>query len=106
MAKLVIILTLLIILLLLHLFIVKTEEGFQVNLKPTTIKSYNDFLSFYNTFCSNWQKAIQSSVASQIQQQPLTDPSQVSSSGAPDIPKVDMNNYIAKLSFLNLTFTT
>ena len=98
MAKLVIILTLLIILLLLHLFIVKTEEGFQVNLKPTTIKSYNDFLSFYNTFCSNWQKAIQSSVASQIQQQPLTDPSQVSSSGAPDIPKVDMNNYIAKLS--------
>lgn len=98
MTKLVIIITLLTILLLLYLFIVKNEEGFQVDLKPTTIKSYNDFLSFYNTFCSNWQKSIKSAVASQIPQQPLTNPSQVNSSTAPDIPEADMNNYIAKLS--------
>jgi hypothetical protein len=76
-----------------------SKEGFQVHsLTPTTIKSYNDFLSFYNTFCSNWQKSIKSSVASQIPQEPLTDPSQVSSSTAPDIPEADMNIYIAKLS--------
>ena len=57
MTKLAIILTLVIILLLLYLVTVKNEEGFQTyTLKPTTIKSYNDFLSFYNTFCSNWQK--------------------------------------------------
>jgi hypothetical protein len=75
------------------------KEGFLAQeLKSTTIKSYNDFLLFYNTFCSNWQKSIKSSVASQIPQQPLTNPSQVSSSTAPDIPEVDMNIYIAKLS--------
>ena len=98
MTKLVIILTMLIILLLLYMVIVKNEEGFQVDLKLTTIKSYNDFLSFYNTFCSNWQKSIKSSVASQIPQQPLTSPSQVYSSTAPDIPEGDMNNYITLLS--------
>jgi hypothetical protein len=100
MTKLVIILTMIIILLLLYLYliIVKKEEGFQVDLKPTTIKSYNDFLSFYNTFCSNWQKSIKSAVASQIPQKPLTDPSQVTSSDAPDIPESDMNNYISLLS--------
>ena len=94
----IIIMTLIIILLLLYLVIVKNEEGFQVDLKPTTIKSYNDFLSFYNTFCSNWQKSIKSAVASQIPQEPLTNPSQVNSSTAPDIPDGDMNNYIVKLS--------
>ena len=99
MTKLVIILTLLIILLLFHLFNHKNEEGFLVDpLKPRTIKSYNDFLLFYNTFCANWQKSIKSAVASQIPQQPLTSPSQVNSSTAPDIPEGDMNNYIAKLS--------
>jgi hypothetical protein len=98
MTKLVIILTLLIILLLFHLFMIKNEEGFMVDLKPTTIKSYNDFLLFYNTFCANWQKSIKSAVASQIPQQPLTSPSQVNSSTAPDIPEGDMNNYIVKLS--------
>ena len=100
MTKLVIILTLvIIILLLLYMVIVKNEEGFQTyTLNPTTIKSYNDFLSFYNTFCSNWQKSIKSAVASQIPQKPLTSPSQVSSSNAPDIPEGDMNNYITLLS--------
>ena len=100
MTKLVIILTLLIILLLLILYLFTyTKEGFQVDtLKPTTIKSYKDFLSFYNTFCSNWQKSIKSAVASQIPQQPLTNPSQVNSSTSPDIPEDDINNYIVKLS--------
>jgi len=83
----------------LYFFIIKNEEGFQVDsLKPTTIKSYSNFLSFYNTFCSNWQKSINSSVASQIPQKPLTDPSQVTSSDTPDIPEGDMNNYITLLS--------
>jgi hypothetical protein len=81
------------------MFIVKDKEGFQVDsLKPTTIKSYNDYLLFYNTFCSNWQKSIKSSVASQIPQEPLTSPSQVNSGNAPEIPEGDMNNYIIKLS--------
>lgn len=98
MNKILLILLILLIMLILCLFIVKDIEGFQVDLKPSTIKSYNDFLSFYNTFCANWQKSIKSSVASQIPQKPLTSPSQVSSSNAPDIPEGDMNNYITVLS--------
>ena len=99
MNKIILILLILLIISILCLFIVKDIEGFQTyTLKPTTIKSYNDFLSFYNTFCANWQKSIKSSVASQIPQQPLTNPSQVKSSTAPDIPEGDMNNYITLLS--------
>lgn len=101
MTKLLIILSILlsILLILILCLFIDIKEGFLVNpLKPTTIKSYNDFLLFYNTFCSNWQKSIKSAVASQIPQQPLTSPSQVSSSTAPDIPEIDMNNYITLLS--------
>lgn len=99
MNKIILILLILLIISILCLFIVKDIEGFQTyTLKPTTMKSYNDFLSFYNTFCANWQKSIKSAVASQIPQKPLTSPSQVSSSNAPDIPEKDMNNYITILS--------
>jgi len=101
MTKLLIILSILLIILLLLILRLFTDikEGFLVDpLKPRTIKSYNDFLSFYNTFCSNWRKSIKSSVALEIPQKPLTNPSQVSSSNAPDIPEADMNIYIIKLS--------
>lgn len=107
MNKIVLILLILLTMLIISLFILKdknkekekNKEGFQVyELKPITIKTYNDFLSFYNTFCSNWQKSIKSSVASQIPQQPLTSPSQVNSGIVPDIPEGDMNNYISILS--------
>jgi len=92
------ILSIILLLLILRLFIDRYKEGFQNSLNPTTIKGYNDFLLFYNTFCGNWQKSIKGAVASQIIQQPLTSPSQVNSSTAPDIPEGDMNDYITKLS--------
>lgn len=92
-----ILLGLLLILVLLRLFLV--QEGFQnISLNPDVIQGYNNFLSFYNPFCDNWKKAIISSVASEIQQQPLTDPSQVTSSSAPSIPDSDLNTYINQLS--------
>jgi hypothetical protein len=98
MKVLLILLGLLIILVLLRLFVVK--EGFQDNipLNPSTIKAYNNFIEFYTIFCTNWQKAIISSVASEIPQQPLTDPSQVQSSSAPKISTEQMNQYIVTLS--------
>ena len=98
MKVLLILLGLLIILVLLRLFVV--NEGFQDNvpLNSSTIQAYNNFIAFYTPFCANWQKSIKSSVASQIPQKPLTNPSQVSSSNAPDIPEKDMNGYIAVLS--------
>lgn len=98
MSVLLILLGLLIILILLRLFIVK--EGFQDNipLNPSTVQVYNDFIAFYTPFCTNWQKAIISSVASEIQQEPLTDPSQVQTSSAPQISTEQMNQYINTLS--------
>ncbi len=92
-----ILLILLLIMISLRLFIVK--EGFVTTpLKPETIDAYNKFLVFYNTFCVNWRKAIQSSVALELPQQPLTSPSQFNSASAPTISNEDMNLYITKLS--------
>jgi hypothetical protein len=97
MTILLILLGLLIILVLLRVFVVK--EGFQdIPLNPTTVQSYSNFISFYDSFCSSWQKAIISSVASEIPQQPLTDPSQVQTSSAPQISNEQMNEYITNLS--------
>lgn len=92
-----ILLTLLFILIILRLFVVK--EGFEnTPLNPVTIQGYNNFLSFYNSFCENWRKAIISSVASEIPQQPATDPANPTAGGAPDISEKQMNDYITNLS--------
>jgi hypothetical protein len=93
-----ILLGLLFIMIILRLFIVK--EGFEsIPLNPITIQSYDKFLSFYNTFCASWKKAIESSVASEIPQQPATDPSNVTGGNkAPTISESDMNKYITTLS--------
>jgi hypothetical protein len=99
MTILLVLLGLLIILVVLRLFAEKNTEGFQnIELNPATVQGYNNFLSFYNPFCASWQKAISSSAAAEIPQQPLTDPSQVQSSAAPAISTEDMNKYITKLS--------
>ena len=97
MSYILILLVLLLIMISLHLFVVK--EGFvSTSLKPETIEIYNKFLVFYNTFCASWRKAIQSSVALELPQRPLTNPSQVNSNSAPTISDDDMNVYIIKLS--------
>jgi len=109
MTILLVLLGLLFILIILRLFV--TTEGFiskattngnGVNattnsISQETTKAYSNFLEFYNTFCANWQKAITSSVASELPQQPLTDPSQVNSSTAPNIPTSQLNLYITQL---------
>jgi len=92
-----ILLVLLLIMIFLRLFI--TKEGFvSTPLKPETVDAYNKFLIFYNTFCTNWKKAIQSGVALELPQRPLTSPSQFNSASAPSISDEDMNLYITKLS--------
>ena len=82
-------------------------EGFDtataaIPLNPDTIQGYKNFLSFYNPFCANWQKAIISSIAADTPQEPLTSPSQVSDigsgSGAATPSSSDMNTYINQLS--------
>lgn len=101
MTILLVLLGLLFILIILRLFV--TTEGFTNNTSQTTpisddtTKAYTAFLQFYNVFCSNWQKAITSSVASELPQQPLTDPSQVQTSTAPNIPTSQLNLYITQL---------
>jgi hypothetical protein len=102
MTLLLILLGLLIILVILKLFAERKEEGFEdIALNPETIQGYNNFLSFYNPFCASWDKAITSSVASEIPQQPLTDPSQVSDSGSGSSPPISADQksqFIQKLS--------
>jgi hypothetical protein len=102
MSLLLILLGLLIILVILKLFVERKEEGFEdIALNPETIQGYNNFLSFYNPFCTSWDKAITSSAASEIPQQPLTDPSQVSDSGSGSAPPISADQkaqYIKKLS--------
>jgi hypothetical protein len=102
MTILLVLLGLLFILIILRLFV--TTEGFTDSTGATTntissetTKAYTEFLQFYNTFCANWQKAITSSVAADLPQQPLTDPSQVQTSTAPSIPTSQLNLYITQL---------
>jgi hypothetical protein len=99
MTVLLVLFTLLIILIFLFHYTAAVKEGFQdIPLDASTIQAYNSFLNFYNPFCANWKKAIQTSVATEIPQQPLTDPSQVSSGSAPTISDDEMNAYIYKMA--------
>lgn len=97
-----ILLGLLFILVILKLFAEMNIEGFEdIPLNPDTIQKYKKFLSFYNPFCVNWDKAITSSTAAEIPQEPLTDPSQVSESGSGSVPSISIeqkNQYITILS--------
>jgi hypothetical protein len=91
--------SLLIILIFLFHFTASVKEGFQdIPLDASTVQAYTSFLNFYNPFCANWKKAIQSSVAAALPQQPLTSPSQVSSGSTPQISDDDMNAYIYKMA--------
>lgn len=99
MTILLILLILLIILVIIRLF--NTEyEGFEsgIPLNPTVIKDYKKFLYFYNTFCENWKKALVSSAAADITQEPLASPSDVSSSSSPTFTDQQLNVFSSKLS--------
>ena len=68
---------------------------------PVLVSTYQQFATtVYNPFLETWQKAIVSSISADQPQEPLTDPSQASSSSAtPTIPpQSEMNAYIANLS--------
>ena len=68
---------------------------------PALVTTYQQFATtVYNPFLVTWQKAIVSSISADQPQQPLTSPSQASSSsGTPKIPpQSEMNAYIANLS--------
>ncbi len=101
-----VLLTLLIILLFLFHYTASIKEGFdspppivlQQPLTPETVQAYTKFLNFYNPFCANWEKAIQTSTASEIPVVPATDPSQITGPSAPQISEAEMNAHIAKLS--------
>jgi hypothetical protein len=106
MTILLVLLTLLIILLFLFHYTAAIKEGFdspppitlQQPLSQETIQAYTQFLNLYNPFCTNWEKAIQTSTASEIPVAPATDPSQTMGPSAPQISATEMNAHIAKLS--------
>lgn len=97
----IILIVLIIILSILILRLFTVNEGFKDQsdqITDKTKKDYAEFLGNYGKFCANWQKAIESSVASEIVQKPLTDPSQIQATTSPNISDADMNNYIIQLS--------
>jgi hypothetical protein len=55
-------------------------------ISPQVAQEYNKFLEFFNQFQTNWEKAVVSSIASDIPQQPLTSPSQANTSQTPPEP--------------------
>lgn len=96
------ILCIVLILLIFRLFIF--TEGFE-DISQNTINDYNKFTQFYNQFMTNWKKAITTSIISDIPQEPLTSPSQVSSLQSSVPSQNDMNLYINTLSnTLNISF--
>ena len=106
MTILLVLLALLIILFFLFHFTAAVKEGFQAAatlapatpLSPSTVQAYTQFLNFYNSFCANWQKAVQTSTAATIPQQPATDPTQIQGPQAPQISDAEMNAHITALS--------
>jgi hypothetical protein len=81
------------------LYYICQTEGFEDIIDPSLIEKYTKFVSFYNPFLVNWEKAIVTSIALDTPIQPLTDPSQVGSKVAPfkGPTRVEINTYIQKL---------
>jgi len=100
---------LIIFILLLIIIIIKLinekKEGFEnVNeitnesLNPSFIQSYKQFVNFYNPFLKNWEKAIITAASQEVQQPPLENPQQQSTSKPPTISRIEQNVYISNLS--------
>ena len=74
-----------------------TTEAFVDNLE----KEYDDFLKFYYPFCKIWKQAIETSIAVNITQVPLTNPKQafaLDASPAPLFTIEQINSHILELS--------
>jgi len=81
-------------------------EGFQTQeLDPAFLKSYKQFVLFYNTFLPNWEKAVMTSMSMNAPPKELTDPSQTSNATASTPSRKALNAYIKQLSATsNTTF--
>ena len=93
MTVLLVLLTLIFLMTILRLFLQSQSriELFQnqptnTEIDPKVAQDYGSFLKFFNQFQTNWEKAVVSSIASDTPQQPLTSPSQVSTSQTPQEP--------------------
>ncbi len=104
-----ILLCIVLILLVLRLFTVnrkKYKEGFyqekHKQIPPDVEKLYKQFIDFYNPFIQQWGQSIQTAIASNTTQQPLTSPSQVQQiNPSQKISKketTELNEYITQLS--------
>lgn len=75
-------------------------EGFQSKeLDPAFLESYQKFISFYNSFLPNWEKAVMTSMSMNAPPPAaLTDPSQSSNAVASKPSQAKLNAYIKQLS--------
>ena len=100
MTILLVLLSIILIILVLRLFIIK--EGFEntTNLSKEFINEYTKFATFYNTFLTNWENAIITSIVSDKPQEPLESPTDVSSQQVQQSQpsRTEINTYITNLS--------
>jgi hypothetical protein len=99
-----ILLILLFFLVVLHLSTQSTirAEGFDINpppLSPTVLDAYQRFVDFYNPFLVNWEKALTTAVSLDIPVAPMATPdSPAPPSSPPPITRIQMNEYVNRLS--------
>jgi len=75
-----------------------TTEGFEEPpIDPKIEEKYQKFMSFYNPFLTDWEKAVVTSIGLDTPVKPLTDPSQTSSATFQTPTRIEMNNHIKKM---------
>ena len=73
-------------------------EGFEdLPIDPKVEKKYKQFMSFYNSFLVDWEKAIVTSIGLDTPVKELTSPDAISSATFKAPTRNEMNNYINKL---------
>jgi hypothetical protein len=73
-------------------------EGFDdTPIDPKVEQKYQQFVSFYNPFLVNWEKAMVTSIGLDTPVKPLTDPSDVSNATFKTPSRTEINDHIKKL---------
>ena len=73
-------------------------EGFEdAPIDPKVEEKYKKFVSFYNPFLVDWEKAIVTSIGLDTPVKPLTNPGDTSSATLKAPTRTEMNNYIKKM---------
>lgn len=86
------------VILLLHIRIEEGWEDKKAGMDPMLVQRYQIFQEFYNPFLVNWEKAIQTSMLSDLPQPSETNPDDPPRITPPRFSRLEMNAYIQGMS--------